>query len=320
VDLEAFARDGIPPLDFLVDGWLVAGDVALVAGPAGSGKSTTVYALGLAIARGESWCGVSVTRPGCVLVIDEEQGVTESARLLLRLGAPHENVRLLAGAGVRLSSAEGCNLLRDAIEDCRPAVVILDSATQIFAVANENDAAEVGERFAFLFELRDRYGCTFILIHHKSKDAPGGPKRDAIDRPRGSTVYTTQAATVWLISRVSREAVDITQAKRRGAQLLLPIRVSYSEDEAGKIRLAGEVMDEDSIIEKVADCVIEFLASRDDAKTSEIEAGVPKQPGASKSTHSRGVGRALKYLVQLGHVVKPKRGVYRVAESKGDDE
>ena len=321
VDLEEIARNGIPPVPWLVPGWLAEQDIALVAGPAGCGKTTTVYSLGLALAEGSAWCGLEIVRPCRVLIVDEEQGTRDAARTLMRLGAPRPNLRLLSMAGIRFSASEGVALLQEAVEDFRPEVVILDSLTQIFAVQNENDASQVGERFHLLFDLRDEFGTAFIGIHHRGKEIPGGPQRAGIDKPRGSTVYGTQASTVWLVAPVSREALDLQQAKRRSADIAETRRIGYSADGSeGRITLSGQVVDPLGEMEKTADDVIDFLAGRDngEASTGDIEKAVPKSPNVTKPSHTRAVNRALKYLVTTGAITKVKRGLYRMAE--GSDE
>jgi energy-coupling factor transporter ATP-binding protein EcfA2 len=311
VDLEALARDGIPPLDFLVNGWLVSNDIALVVGPAGCGKTTLCSDLALHLAAGADWCGLKVTRECRVLVIDEEQGVQQSARTLIQLGAPHESLRLLSQAGVRLSTEEGRALLLAAMEDFKPTVVILDSATQVFACSDENSASEVGSRFAFLFELRDRFGCAFLLIHHRSKPATGnGPKRDAIDTPRGSTAYTTQSSTVWVVDRKGREAVTLSQAKRRGCATQDPMRVAYAED-GKRIVLSGQTA-VSADTDAAAEAILTHLRYSGSATTAELKAAIP-QEGGSAAAHEKALYRALSDLINDSLICKPKKGVYELA-------
>jgi hypothetical protein len=199
------------------------------------------------------------------------------------------------------------------VEDFKPTVVILDSATQVFACANENDAAEVGSRFAFLFEIRDRFGCAFLLIHHRSKPATGnGPKRDAIDTPRGSTAYTTQSSTVWVVDRKGREAVTLSQAKRRGCATQDPMRVAYAEG-AGRIILSGQTA-VSADTDAAAGAILAHLRHAGSATAKDLKAAVP-QEGGSAAAHERTFYRAVDDLISSGLVCRPTKGVYELASS-----
>lgn len=319
VDLETMARDGIPPVPWIWPELLAEGDIALVGGPAGCGKTTTIHSAGVSLARKRPWCGMVPPRAYRVLIVDEEQGRNASARTLIRLGAPDRNVKLLSMAGVRLSTSEGCGLLVAALEDFRPEILVLDSLTQIFSVANENDASEVGQRFAFLFELRDRFSLTIIGIHHKPKDVPG-TQRPGIDRFRGSTVFTTQASTCWSLTRVSRDSLDLEVHKRREGDMMPKIRITYATDgPGGRITLTGQMQDDDSATDQAADAALMFLRASGSATFTEILDAVPSD-GATKAGHKKAVSRALKDMVALGHVTRPKRGVYECANEGLFDE
>jgi hypothetical protein len=88
LDLECIKRDGIPPMPWILVGWLAQGDIAMAAGEAGGGKSTTIADMAISLASGKPWCGITPRRRVPVLYFDEEQGDEAVARLFLRLGAP----------------------------------------------------------------------------------------------------------------------------------------------------------------------------------------------------------------------------------------
>src|SRR5207344_1053365 len=139
-----FSRE-LPDLDWIVTGWLVRQDIAIMAGEAGIGKSTTLAALSMAIATGETWCGIRVCAPLRVLYIDEEQSLPEVHRLFRRLGAPHENLRVAVGQGLNFSTAQGLRRLEDEIRAFRPDVVFFDSLTHALLGIPENNANEVAK-------------------------------------------------------------------------------------------------------------------------------------------------------------------------------
>jgi hypothetical protein len=240
LNLDDIAAKGVPPIDWLVPRWLVRGDVAIVAGPAYSGKSTTISDLMVAIASGRSWCGIAPTTTGDVLAFDEEQGEAATARLFLRLGAKGlTRLRVASGQGVNVAAADGFARLEREIAKACPLVVMLDSATQVFAGIDENSAEQVAPIFGRLFKLRDKYGTTFVILHHLKKP-PAEGKVDLLASVRGTTAWGTQASTVWVAQRVDDVTIDLLQAKRRGASPT-SLRISYSEEcgGGGAITLSG---------------------------------------------------------------------------------
>lgn len=239
LDLNAIAENGIPPIDWLIEGWLVRGDIALVAGAAYSGKTTTIADLLIALASGRPWCGIRPATVGPVLAFDEEQGEALTARLFLRLGAQRvANLRVASGQGVNVATSDGFARLEREIASVLPLVVLLDSATQVFCGIDENDAGQVAPVFARLFKLRDKYGVAFLIVHHLKKP-PAEGKVDLLTSLRGSTAWGTQASTVWVAKRINDVTIDLIQAKRRGASPT-SLRIGYAEDCAGgAITLSG---------------------------------------------------------------------------------
>ena len=179
LDLVALARDGIPEMPWILPGWLSQGDIALLAGAGGVGKSTTAAALGVALSKGEECCGLKPKKPYRVLVFDQEQGASETARLYIRLGGhgerARENLRVVSDEGLNLRDAESMARLEATIREFRPEVIILDSVQQCFGLGDENDAAEVGALYRELFRLRSTYGLTTLAIHHKKKSPRAMP-------------------------------------------------------------------------------------------------------------------------------------------------
>jgi hypothetical protein len=101
--LDEIAANGIPPIPWLIEGWLARRNIVLLAGRAGAGKSTLVVNLAVAIASGRDWCGLKPVETGSVIYCDEEAGEAEIARQCLRhgaLGLP--NLHISSCVGLRL--------------------------------------------------------------------------------------------------------------------------------------------------------------------------------------------------------------------------
>lgn len=308
LDLATLARDGIPSVDWLLEGWIATQDVALVAGAGGIGKSTTAAALAVGAATGRQWCGIAFARAIRVLYVDEEQDAATCARLFIRLGAPVDNLRVACGQGIRLDSEAGVARLEAAIADWAAELVVVDSVQQVFGQAKENDATEIGAVYRELFGLRDRHRAAFLLTHHKRKAQPG-VGAEALEMVRGSTAHGTQASTVWYAYAPGPGRLNLVQAKRRGGTKTSLAIAYHATDPDGPIELSGEggVEDQETALERVSEWLIAYLSEHGTSKREAIVAAAIEAKHAEAT-----VGRALVHAHKLGAIERPVRGYYRI--------
>lgn len=312
LDLEKIARDGIPPMRWILPGWLAEQDIAIIAGAAGIGKSTTVAALALALASGEPWCGIEPIEPVSVLYFDEEQGDDTTARLFLRLGKPHPNLRVASSQGINLATTEGIARLEQTIIEHKAKVVFFDSVQQTFVGVPGNDNQLVGAVYRSLQDLRDRHKVVFVLVHHERKPAPEMVRfaraTASLASVRDATAHTTQTSTVWVTYRGPGDSLDLKQVKRRGGRQT-SLRIGYAEDGTeGPITLTGQgtVEEEDSAQDRAENFVVDYLEERDQARTAEI------QGAAEGQNHRRStITQALNHLLETGAIHRPGKGLYR---------
>jgi len=311
LDLASIRKNGLPPIPWLIEGWIATDDIGLIAGGAYSGKSTTAYDLAHAVSSGRQWLGM---KPQCivrVMLIDEEQGSRETARLALRLGDPNDNLRIFSCQGFRLDAPEGIALLEQEIADFKPGLIIIDSVQQAFGAADEKDATEVGLVYHELFRLREAYGLAILLIHHKRKSSATSIG-ELIEMIRGSTAHSTQPSAVFYQTRSGQgRSVDLFCVKRRGAEQPPAIRVGIETECAdGMIRLVNlgtpKVADES----KAAVWLAQYLASCSEAQWKDILAA-----GREQHLKERAIRTALHKLEKAGQIDKPSRGVYRFVQT-----
>ena len=285
-----------------------------MAGDGGIGKSTTVADLSVAVASGRPWCGIDPVRTVPVLYFDEEQSDAECARMFTRLGAPCDGLHVACQQGINLTTPEGLARLEREIQSKRPQLVVFDSVQQTFVGIDENNASDVARVYAELFRLRAKYGLTFLLIHHMRKQA-GRPPVVGINLVRGSTAHVTQCSTVWLATQPRRDALDLVQAKRRGAERT-SVRIAYrAEGENGQIHLTGEgpVEETDTLQERAEDFIVKYLVDHGPSKRAVLVAA-----GQPEKIPERSLDRALKHLAdKLKTIRKPSRGLYCLAKGGG---
>ena len=152
---------GLPGLDRVLGGGLVAGSVILLSGEPGVGKSTLLLQV------------AALTAPaGPVLYISAEESNRQVALRANRLGCVHDGIALLPEPEVEAAIEVARRL--------RPHLVIVDSvqtmvSQRIPAVAGS--VTQVREVAAQLVDLAKRDGPTVILVGHVTKDGSvAGPK------------------------------------------------------------------------------------------------------------------------------------------------
>lgn len=179
-----------PPIPWLVESLAIApGAPALITGYGGSGKTTFVQHVALAVATaGARVLGEYDVRHGSVLHVDHEQGIDLTKRRYRRLG-------ITADAQLDLVSFPQWSLgdtrpeARGAfLEACRGrALVIIDSllaSTAAFLEDGENSSA-AREPLDFLTHVSETTGACVLVIHHSKKD-----RSDRMTSARGTSAIT----------------------------------------------------------------------------------------------------------------------------------
>jgi hypothetical protein len=314
VDLEAIAANGIPPVPWLIEGWLAEDDVAILAGGAYSGKSTLSYDLAQALSSGRPWCGIEPEKAVRVMVIDEEQGRRAAARLMLRLGGYNPNLMLFSGVGFTVGTEESLSLLEREIAEFKPGLVVFDSMTHLLAgIESENDSMLMGEIFRRLHKLREDHNTAILVIDHRGKWGRLGmpAPSELLDLIlRGSTVKGTQASAVFAMIRVDDAGANLIQAKRREGDRLLSLRIVYEVTDDDQIVLRGLGAPDDLLGKgvKAQLWVTAYLQDRGIAARSEILAA-----GVAAEHESRAIERALTDLKRSRRIETQKRGIYRLS-------
>jgi hypothetical protein len=173
------------PPDWLVDELICRGDITMMIGEPGVGKSWLSMSLAVAVAEGhQSWLGRKVDSGNQrVLYVDEENPEALITLRLRKLGLSDEginNVRYLHRQGVRLDRHPD-RLLDEAL-DWEPTLIVLDSLTRLHT-KDENNAGEVAGLFNDgVVPLARETGATTLILHHVNK----GDGTSSFSRARGS--------------------------------------------------------------------------------------------------------------------------------------
>lgn len=235
-----FAGTQVPPRLWHVRGFIPTGQVTILSGDGGTGKSLLAMQLAASTATGTQWLGLDA-REGRALYLSAEDDAPELYRRLSAIGDVRAMQRLilrsLAGQDALLATPRdrtgvlGRTPLYDALDARmaleRPALLVLDTLADFFG-GNENDRAQARQFIGMLRGLAIRHECAVLLLSHPSVAgiASGGGSS-------GSTAWNNSVRSRLYLSRVvgndgfeaNPDARQLTVKKsnyaRTGAEILL---------------------------------------------------------------------------------------------------
>jgi predicted ATP-dependent serine protease len=150
------------------DRYLPEGALALLTAYMRVGKTSFVYPLALAVARGEPFLDFATRKTGVLILAVEEHPHDVELRLG-RLGLTRkDNVHVHEGKLENTPRVR--NQLRRYIRHHGIGLVIVDTLSRFWSVASENDNAQVRDAISPLVDLAHRPGGpTVLLVHHQRK-------------------------------------------------------------------------------------------------------------------------------------------------------
>lgn len=201
----------LPGRGYIVKGLIAPGDLVLIFGGPGLGKSCIAPRLAYAIALGEGVFGRRV-RQGKVLYVAAEDGHGMRARLAALMAEMGDAPDLLLAAGLSgFMEPEGAaaNILIAKVAEVRPAVVFIDTVAAAFHGIRENEAGAEGMGCVVDFArgLIATFGVAVVLVHHT-------PKADA-STPRGHGLLHGDADVALSLSRDGAGMIRAAFSKNR---------------------------------------------------------------------------------------------------------
>lgn len=268
---------------------LPAGEIVVIAGDPGLGKSTVTLDWTAAVSTGRAWPDGEPCEQGGVLLVSCEDSLTKTVKKRLRqAGASMDRVRHLDGAADgKAFGLEDISTLRDAVaqvqEECGSCrLIIIDPASAFCGSKDANSNAEVRAMLAPLHELAEEAGACVVLVSHLNK----GQGR-AMYRGIGSIAWNATARVVYQVAadEHDRDVRLLSQVKNN----LAPEAKTYSfEIDAGRVRwLAEEDVTADEALEPQAQ-----KASRGGKKEAakawliDLLAGSPMTVSEVKAAHA----------------------------------
>ena len=256
------------PTEWILDDYLPAGALALIAGKPKEGKTTLVYQFAVQVAQGGIFLG-RPTKKGGVLILAVEEHRRDVKARLQGLGAD-----TLDNLFLRIDSLSPSPTffagLSAFIADHDITLVIIDTLAAFWSIENENDASEMTRAVKPLLGLARESGACVLLIHHARKSE--GSHGDEI---RGSGALFGLVDIAIVMKRHSVETQRLLQAQSRypetPSELVIELRetgyVSLGDPaavgKADKLRRLREALTDTP--EEIADLAKKTGLSRRDA-------------------------------------------------------
>lgn len=215
----------LPPPSWILDGLLPEAGLVVLAAEPKVGKSLLAQDWAMRMVHGvDRWHERRLT-PGPVLYLAGEGMRSLKARAGAWIAAhPSESAQhpLAVARLPVLSSAQGLAELEATIAAHRPVLVIVDTLNLALGDVDENDAGQVGPIMSALSRLREKCGCTIILIHHLNKSEPGRP---LLQRVRGSGAIVAAVDAIIGLAKDSDGVIRIETIMRDAESGKLPVRL-----------------------------------------------------------------------------------------------
>ena len=149
------------PVDWVVEGRLVAGSVSMFASKPKVGKSTIVRNLALCVARGEPFLGWAVKR-GAVIYLNLEERKEDVVEAFRVMGATGDDQ-------IQITCSGDVAALVATLRKLRPALLIVDPLFRLISVRDEKAYAEIYAHMGRLIDVARETGTHITCLHHSPK-------------------------------------------------------------------------------------------------------------------------------------------------------
>lgn len=300
--------------DWLVSAWIPSGIVMLLHALGGAGKSLMVYELIECIVKGQPWNGYQ-TKQGRVLILQSDEPVIVTReRMQLRDLTREYPVTVVPGWQVENMARLEARLKEYAEMGDPVRLCMVDSVTAINrnTLISENDT-EYARFMLQLSDLGDRYGCTFIVIHHSNSDGES----------RGTKALYNSASEVWGLMVADESTGDRILRVQKTRMGRPPGRYKFQFEEDGfSFAYQGREGDESREDDLHAEKRIELWLNEDEHRGIGYEVEeITQYLGLNKNT----VRRVIREMWAKGSIMRYPKGqnktmLYHVGERRSVDQ
>jgi hypothetical protein len=199
-----------PPeeVEWVLDEYLPAGGLVLLAGKPKEGKTTFCYELAVRVAQGLPFLGRHTRQGGVLILAVEEHG--RDVRMRLRNLGAFALGSLFAHIGPLKPTPTVLADITSFAQSHGVVLIVLDTFSAFWRIENENDAAEMTRVVKPLLQLARESGSCVLLIHHARKSE--GSHGDEI---RGSGALFAGVDVALIMKRHEIQTQRLLQAQSR---------------------------------------------------------------------------------------------------------
>lgn len=220
-------------ITWLWDGWLPAGKLTILAGAAGTGKTTLAIGLAAALTSGGRWPdGLACKQPGNVLIWSSEDNPDDTlVPRLIAAGADMSKCHFIEGIthngeSVPFDPSQDITELHKAVERIGGAALLIIDPIISAVSGDMNQANHVRRSLQAVVDFAGVHGCAVIGITHFAK---GGAGKTPQDRVIGSQAFGALARMV-LVAAKQEDGARRVLARAKSNIGLDEGGVSYSVD------------------------------------------------------------------------------------------
>jgi len=193
--------DGVTPeaIRWMWSDWIARGKLHILAGAAGTGKTTLALAMGATITTGGRWPDGTRAQIGDVLIWSGEDDPADTlVPRLLAMGADLSHIHFVGNVnderGLRaFDPATDVRLLSERFADCGSVALLIVDPIVSAITGDSHKNSEVRRNLQPLVDLAALRSCALIGITHYSKGTAG---RDPLERVTGSLAFGALARIV----------------------------------------------------------------------------------------------------------------------------
>ena len=286
------------PITSILGNYIIRGALHLISSDPGTGKTTFLYHLAVALSEGREFLGERLT-PLKIAYFDLETPRSVRSKTLQLLEF-QENGNLMF-------FDEQCDIEKfyQLIEKHQIDFLIIDTVSLFFSIKKENDNAEVNDKIIRpLKELTKKTGVAIILVHHTAK---ASKEQSKAYRSRGASALPGGVDVVINLENTEEENVrKLEIAKNR---IIGYTPKLYILKEEGELSIIEKPDSEYTRTQKAEEYILAIL-ERKEAEAKEL---------IGKIDYSRAtVYRAIENLLITGKIKKTERGKYRLKNKIGE--
>lgn len=206
VKLTRASTVSIKPIDWLWNGWIARGKFNVLAGQAGTGKTTIALSIASTITNGGMFPDGSKSPIGSVLIWSGEDGISDTLiPRLIAVGANLEKVHFLDDVIADFENrsfnpaTDMQGLLFKAYEIEDLALLILDPIVNA-VTGDGNSNNNVRQSLQPIVDFAEKLNCAVIGITHFNKGSQG---KDPLERVTGSLAYGALARVVLAAAKIT---------------------------------------------------------------------------------------------------------------------